>query len=379
LEGESLGERLARTGTLSPVETVRVLTHAARALDKAHELGIVHRDVKPDNIFLAKGDDGLFSAKMLDFGIAKAKTDEWQAASSGLTRTGSLVGSPFYMSPEQVQHAKEVDHRSDLWSLGVIVYECLLGSRPFDSDALVGLLLSICTENVPTPSNLGTVPAGFDDWFKKACSRAPADRFQTAKEMADALRAVVFSDRADPNGQAADASMNSTAPQAASTLSIAKATLNDVGQLFTESDRPEPPAKQSTRRIVAVAAFFAMLLIAAGIGAFLSRKAATEDVGAGPESPELVRSSVMEPDASASAIAPAATEPRKDPIAELVDPERAAPPNTTRIKTAPPKCTRTAELPSTTKPPSTREATATAPASARPPATMPPATRDYGF
>ncbi|MCU0694374.1 MAG: serine/threonine protein kinase, partial [Polyangiaceae bacterium] len=200
LEGESLGERLARTGTLSPVETVRMLTHAARALDKAHEVGIVHRDVKPDNIFLTKGDDGLFSAKVLDFGIAKAKTNELQAPSSSLTRTGSLVGSPLYMSPEQVLHAKEVDHRSDLWSLGVLVYECLLGSLPFDGDALGGLLLSICTEEVPTPSNSGPVPQGFDDWFKKACSRDPADRFQTAKEMADALRAVVFSNPEDPKG-----------------------------------------------------------------------------------------------------------------------------------------------------------------------------------
>ena len=186
LEGESLADRLLRVRRLSYVETTRFLTHAARALARAHEAGIVHRDLKPDNVFLVRNDDQEV-AKVLDFGIAKHGVA--LGSGKGPTRTGNILGTPAYMSPEQAQGTKAVDGRSDLWALGVIAYECVVGHVPFESQALGDLLLKICVHPIPVPSEHGAVPPGFDAWFARACCRDVDARFQTAKELAEALRA----------------------------------------------------------------------------------------------------------------------------------------------------------------------------------------------
>lgn len=184
LEGESLATRLAREGRLSFVETARIVTHIARALSRAHAAGIVHRDLKPDNVFLVRDDDGEL-AKLLDFGIAKSERPDGKSEHS--TSPGILVGTPYYASPEQAQGAKHLDHRSDIWSLGVIAYECLLGERPFRGDALADVLLRICVQPLPVPSQRGPVPPGFDAWFTRACARAREQRFDSAKLAASEL------------------------------------------------------------------------------------------------------------------------------------------------------------------------------------------------
>jgi serine/threonine-protein kinase len=186
LEGESLAERLVRDGTLSPVETSRIITHMARALARAHEAGIVHRDLKPDNVFLVRNDEEHL-AKLLDFGIAKA-TGKLTSGIGRATRTGTVMGSPYYMSPEQAEGLKTLDHRTDIWALGVIAFECLLGQRPFDGESVGGLVLAICTRPMPVPSKFGKVPAGFDRWFAKACSRDLKQRYSSAKQAAADLR-----------------------------------------------------------------------------------------------------------------------------------------------------------------------------------------------
>jgi eukaryotic-like serine/threonine-protein kinase len=188
LDGESLAARLERQRRLSPPETAHLLTQVGRAMTKAHEAGIVHRDLKPDNIFIVKNDEEEI-AKVLDFGIAKSHTHGVGAVSSA-TRTGSVLGTPYYMSPEQAEGAKSVDHRTDIWAMGVIAWECLLGARPFEAETLGGLLLAICARDLPTPSRSGAVPAGFDAWFARACSRDVSQRFATAKEAALELRNV---------------------------------------------------------------------------------------------------------------------------------------------------------------------------------------------
>jgi serine/threonine-protein kinase len=190
LEGESLADRLVRAGRLPPAETARFVTHVARALARAHEAGIVHRDLKPDNVFLVRNDDQEL-AKVLDFGIAKHGS---LGSGKGPTRTGNILGTPSYMSPEQAQGTKAVDGRSDLWSLGIIAYECLVGRVPFESEALGDLLLKICVHPIPVPSQQAPVPPGFDAWFARACCRDVAQRFQSAKELAEALRAVLVPD-----------------------------------------------------------------------------------------------------------------------------------------------------------------------------------------
>ena len=139
LEGESLADRLRRAGRLSPAETLRVVTHVARAIARAHEAGVVHRDLKPDNIFLVFNADEEI-AKVLDFGIAKVQEPSGDSVTPA-TQTGAVMGTPHYMSPEQARGNRAVDHRSDLWSLGVICYECMTGRRPFESTVLGDLLI----------------------------------------------------------------------------------------------------------------------------------------------------------------------------------------------------------------------------------------------
>jgi len=190
LEGETLADRLDRQKILLPGFTAHVMTHVARAVSKAHDAGIVHRDLKPDNVFLVANEDEEI-AKILDFGIAKA-TGASLLESDSKTRTGALLGTPYYMSPEQAQGDKTVDWRSDLWSMAIITYECLLGHRPFDSDGLGNLLVKICVEPVPVPSEKGAVPPGFDAWFARATQRDPEQRFQSAREQAQALRAALL-------------------------------------------------------------------------------------------------------------------------------------------------------------------------------------------
>ena len=188
LEGESLAARIERLHWLSPHDTAHILTQVGRAMTKAHEAGIVHRDLKPDNIFIVRNDEEEI-AKVLDFGVAKSDTHGLGAVSS-TTRTGSVLGTPYYMSPEQAEGAKSVDQRSDIWAMGVIAWECLLGTRPFEAETLGGLLLAICAREMPEPSRSGPVPAAFDAWFARACSRDLQHRFATAKEAAQELRNV---------------------------------------------------------------------------------------------------------------------------------------------------------------------------------------------
>ncbi|APR80014.1 Putative serine/threonine-protein kinase pknH [Minicystis rosea] len=195
LEGESLEQRLARRGRLLPSEVAHVVREISRGVERAHAAGIVHRDLKPPNIFLARV-EGSEVVKVLDFGIAKLLGVPREAHLQ--TQAGFVVGTPAYMSPEQVLgHA--VDHRSDLWQMGVIAFECITGKRPFEGETLGQIFLAICSAALPVPSAVampGTqaVPpmlAAFDAWFARSLSRDPALRFQSAGEMAEALGAVL--------------------------------------------------------------------------------------------------------------------------------------------------------------------------------------------
>lgn len=196
LEGESLGARLRRSGHLSPAETSKLLGEVARALQRAHEAKIVHRDLKPDNIFIVRDQENEL-AKVLDFGIAKGGVVE----PTHQTRGGMRLGTPDYMSPEQVSAAVDVDFRSDLWAFGVIAFECLTGKHPFERELPEQLFYAICSGPLPVPSEHGAVPRGFDAWFKKACSRDPKRRFASATEAATELAQVCTSPSVKPRGQ----------------------------------------------------------------------------------------------------------------------------------------------------------------------------------
>ena len=158
-----------------------------RALTKAHAAGIVHRDLKPANVFLVPDDD-LQIAKVLDFGIAKSSG---AGADVSSTKTGAILGTPSYMSPEQAQGTRPIDHRSDLWSLAIIVHQCVTGRLPFESEALGDLFLQIMVNPIPVPSHtFADLPKGFDAWWERATARDPEQRFQSAKELGDSLSRV---------------------------------------------------------------------------------------------------------------------------------------------------------------------------------------------
>ena len=190
LQGEPLDQRIERMKRVTLPDTARIIRQVARALARAHELGIVHRDLKPENIFLVRTpDEDDEIAKVLDFGIAKFKKVEGGSASvTSSTKTGAVLGTPFYMSPEQARGLNEIDHRSDLWSLGVIAFKCVTGVLPFEGVSIGDLLVKICTSPTAVPSmTVPTLSPSFDAWFARALEKEPAKRFQSAMELAEAL------------------------------------------------------------------------------------------------------------------------------------------------------------------------------------------------
>jgi serine/threonine-protein kinase len=184
LLGEDLESRLRRVRRLGASQVHRLVTQVAQGLERAHAAGIIHRDLKPGNIFLAQCDDGEV-AKILDFGLAKVALPEGVEA---MTQAGAVLGTPVYMSPEQARSVSEIDERSDLWSLAVVTYECLLGRLPFDGPSLGEVFARIMFEPLPVPSTIDpSIPRGFDRWWARAASRDVDGRFRSAREMADAL------------------------------------------------------------------------------------------------------------------------------------------------------------------------------------------------
>jgi serine/threonine-protein kinase len=148
LDGEDLQHSIASLGALPPELALRIAAQTCLGLQKAHEAGVVHRDIKPGNLFLAKREGTEIVVKLLDFGIAKVKMESITSAPAGqMTRTGSMLGSPVYMSPEQARGKKTIDHRTDLWSLGVVLYEALAGVTPHaGAETLGDLIFQICGE-----------------------------------------------------------------------------------------------------------------------------------------------------------------------------------------------------------------------------------------
>jgi serine/threonine protein kinase len=198
LEGRSLSELLMEKGPLTGREVGLVIGQACRALTKAHEAGIVHRDLKPDNIFLATntedvGDLG-FSVKLVDFGIAKIVQEPIDHALSpmgGPTQEGAVVGTPNFMSPEQLTVGGAPGPLTDIWSLGACAFTAMTARIPFEGEVLGDIVLKVCVTPLPIPTDLNpNTPSGFDAWFAKACARDPKKRYQTAKELGDAVELV---------------------------------------------------------------------------------------------------------------------------------------------------------------------------------------------
>jgi serine/threonine protein kinase len=187
LEGRDLAAQLAQ-GPMAPRDVAALVAQVAKALGKAHQVGVVHRDIKPDNIFLCDADGGELFVKLLDFGIAKR--DQHRVAGAATT-TGAVIGTPYYMSPEQIVGDKEIDARTDIWSLGVVGFEAMTGKRPFEGTTVGAITLAIHTGTRRITDHLPSAPVALDVWFSKACARDPKERFQNAREASNALLQAV--------------------------------------------------------------------------------------------------------------------------------------------------------------------------------------------
>ncbi len=187
LEGENLDSLLKRKGPIDLPAALGVLEPALRALGAAHEKGIVHRDLKPENIFITRPPDSPPLVKLIDFGISKFVEGDL----SKLTRTGTLLGTPSFMSPEQARGKGEFDHRADLYSTGVILFLMLTGELPFTGESYNDLIITILTEPPKDPFLIApNFPAAVDPVLQKLLSRDPADRYQSCQELIEALETL---------------------------------------------------------------------------------------------------------------------------------------------------------------------------------------------
>jgi eukaryotic-like serine/threonine-protein kinase len=198
LEGRDLGAWLAVHRKMEPRAVVTLVLQMAKALAKAHRAGVIHRDIKPENIFLCETDGGELFVKLLDFGTAKALDDQQPTAiptgesfddveARPKTNPGELLGTPWYMSPEQIVRAAEVDARADVWSLGVVVFEALTGVKPFDGATVGAIALAVHTTSPKVTDFAPELSPAVDAWFARACARDPNERFSGAREAAVAF------------------------------------------------------------------------------------------------------------------------------------------------------------------------------------------------
>jgi hypothetical protein len=180
LAGSDLGSYLKAAGRLPPDATCELALQVCHGLAEAHAVGIVHRDVKPANLFLTQRPDGTTLLKVLDFGVAKAP----EVGDYGSHRP-SVIGSPGYMSPEQLRSSRELDARSDIWSLGIVMYELVAGQKPFRAASTHAL--AQCVQSEPLPPLPATVPAPLRDVIAKCLEKQPGDRYSDVAALAGAL------------------------------------------------------------------------------------------------------------------------------------------------------------------------------------------------
>ncbi|WP_437676359.1 protein kinase domain-containing protein [Sorangium sp. So ce131] len=197
LRGEDLAQVLHRLGPLPPKVALRIVAQACVGLQKAHDAGVLHRDVKPANLFLARREEGGLIVKVLDFGIAKIKqAHDDRRDTTGLTRSGSMLGTPRYMSPEQARAIKEIDHRTDIWSLGIVLYHALAGRTPTDEVEAFGDLIAALVSDLPPPVQelAPWVPPEVAAVVDGALQYLPLARYPSASAMLEVIQPILGDD-----------------------------------------------------------------------------------------------------------------------------------------------------------------------------------------
>jgi serine/threonine-protein kinase len=331
MDGDSLSERIRQRGRLQPSELYPIARQLLEALAAAHKAGIVHRDLKPDNVFLLRSRRSQPDfVKLLDFGISKFGGG---ANALSMTRTGTVMGTPYYMAPEQAKGARDVDHRVDIYAIGVILYEAVAGQVPFLADTFNELLFKIVLEKPQPLQELApdTDPA-FIAIIDKAMARDPAARHQSALELQQALEqwAAQAGQGAQVSGPQADTASRTTATRLAASSSGALAATPGAwtGASGTHTVSEPAPSVPKQSRAGLVAALAAMVVVAGGSGVFmlLSGKApataGSSLASSGPSGSSVTAPSALPP---APAAKPSVAEPQAPEVAVSPTPIATAP------------------------------------------------------
>jgi serine/threonine-protein kinase len=271
LDGESLGQRIKTRGMLSPNELCPIAYQLMEGLAAAHAAGIIHRDLKPDNVYLLKSKGGKQDfVKLVDFGISKFNQLSGDSGFS-MTRTGAVMGTPYYMAPEQAKGARDLDHRVDIYACGVILYEALTGQVPFNADTFNELLFKIVLEEPrPLQEFLPNLDPSFAAIVNKAMLRDPGHRFQTALEFRDVLGQW---GQGNPPQLGVQAAASGSLPQARANVgggpTLGTGTPGTWSQTGAYGDAPPVLPKHNTGLIAAVVIGAVLFL---GGGAFAAVK-----------------------------------------------------------------------------------------------------------
>ncbi len=254
LSGESLGSRLEREGKLPPGEMAWIISQVCEGATAAHDAGIVHRDLKPDNIFIVRDEFGEERVKLLDFGISKFSLSNTQGAAK--TSAGTSMGTPWYMPPEQVQGAEDLDARADVYAIGVIMYECLSGVRPYDADNFLTLALKICNGgHKPITGFIADIDPRLADIVHRSMSASRAERVQSARDLRAQLAPFVQKTggaRIQPVTQAHQSvKPNRNAGTVPATRAVVTAAIDEIANETKlergPSARPQAIARSATR------------------------------------------------------------------------------------------------------------------------------------
>jgi len=266
LEGQTLAG-LVRGGAALPVDlAVEYMLQACEAVAEAHAMGIVHRDLKPGNLFLTTGPDGSAVVKVLDFGVSKFGALDKTSGADIETLPDAVVGSPPYMSPEQLRSSKQVDARTDIWSLGVVLFEIVTGRMPFAADNLHEHYTKLMLEDPPLPTQVrADLPAKLDAIVGKCLEREPGDRYANVGELARDL-AELAPERARASAERVERTLATTRASRTSRPSLPAPPIALPPSLHTTNDATKltaPRRARRTARIAMIAASCAVLAIAA--------------------------------------------------------------------------------------------------------------------